>query len=150
MVKVARVVESEEAPLTKDSQKTYVVAYHGLHLAIPWEFGWVGVVVDALCCQLLDVLAIAVGGTLIVWVGIRHVETIREVGTFAFEALVLILELRSDIPLFLSYFLDVPIRVLYFIRALLTHPLRCLFEGIHDVVSEVPELHLLDPCPPLP
>lgn len=120
-----------------------------LHLAIAWEFGWVGVVVDALCCQLLDVLAIAVGGTLIVWVGICLVDTIHEVVTLLFEFHILVITLDLVIPLFFSYFLDVLFRVLFFIRALMTHPLRCLFEEIHDIVSEVAALHLLDPCPSL-
>lgn len=190
MVKVAKVVKSEEAPLTKDPKKTYVVAYHGLHLAIPWELGGVGVVVDALFRQAFDVLSIYVRGTLIVWVGICLVETIHEVVTLLFEFHILVITLDLVIPLFFEYFLDVLLRrariiiekdhlhllgrvrkhlgilhlgraphhpvlavhlgVLCLIRALMGHPLRRFFEGIHDVFSEAAERNLLDPCPPLP
>ena len=95
-------------------------------------------------------LAIGVGGALIVWVGICLVETIHEVVALLFDFHILVIALEVVIPLFLSYFLDVLLRVLCLIRALMAYPLWCLFEGIHDVVSEVPALHLLDPCPPLP
>ena len=77
-------------------------------------------------------------------------ETIHEVVTLPFEYCVTVFALEIVIPLFLSYFLDVLLRVLCLIRALMAYTLRRLFEGIHDVVSEVPELNLLDPCPPLP